>query len=347
MRQSGLTGLREGGKTMAFETRRIAKTALDVTVLGLGGATLGGNLQPVSEADAHMLVLDAYDSGIRYFDTAPFYGYGKSEHMVGDELRGRRDWILSTKVGRRLKPRRLPQDANDPWKSPFPFEPHFDYSYDGVMRSYEDSLQRLGLNRIDIVFIHDVDVQSHGKDAQPAMFEAAMAGAYKALDQLRRTGDIKAVGIGVNEAKPIADALDRGDWNVFLLAGRYTLLEQDPLKTLLPAVARHGASIIIGGPFNSGILVGRDTWNYARAPQAVVDRAKAIGRVCDAHNVPLAAAALRFPAAHPLVASVIPGPRSPDELNAIFEWWRSPIPASLWSDLKTEKLLDPDAPVPN
>jgi D-threo-aldose 1-dehydrogenase len=332
---------------MAFETRRIAKTSLDVTVLGLGGATLGGNMSPVSEADAHMLVLDAYDSGIRYFDTAPFYGYGKSEHMVGDELRGRKDWILSTKVGRRLKARRKPQDPDDPWKNPFPFEYVFDYSYDGVMRSYEDSLQRLGLDHIDIAFIHDVDVQSHGKDAQPAMFEAAMAGAYKALDELRRNGEIKAIGIGVNEAKPIADALDRGDWNVFLLAGRYTLLEQDPLKTLLPAVARHGASIIIGGPFNSGILVGRDTWNYTRAPQAVVDRAKAIGRVCDAHNVPLAAAALRFPAAHPLVASIIPGPRSAEELNTIFEWWRTAIPASLWSDLKAEKLLDPDAPVPN
>ena len=332
---------------MAFETRRIAKTSLDVTVLGLGGATLGGNMSPVSEADAHMLVLDAYDSGIRYFDTAPFYGYGKSEHMVGDELRGRKDWILSTKVGRRLKARRKPQDPDDPWKNPFPFEYVFDYSYDGVMRSYEDSLQRLGLDHIDIAFIHDVDVQSHGKDAQPAMFEAAMAGAYKALDELRRNGEIKAIGIGVNEAKPIADALDRGDWNVFLLAGRYTLLEQDPLKTLLPAVARHGASIIIGGPFNSGILVGRDTWNYTRAPQAVVDRAKAIGRVCDAHNVPLAAAALRFPAAHPLVASIIPGPRSAEELNTIFEWWRTAIPSSLWSDLKAEKLLDPDAPVPN
>ena len=332
---------------MAFETRRIAKTSLDVTVLGLGGATLGGNMSPVSEADAHMLVLDAYDSGIRYFDTAPFYGYGKSEHMVGDELRGRKDWILSTKVGRRLKARRKPQDPDDPWKNPFPFEYVFDYSYDGVMRSYEDSLQRLGLDHIDIAFIHDVDVQSHGKDAQPAMFEAAMTGAYKALDELRRNGEIKAIGLGVNEAKPIADALDRGDWNVFLLAGRYTLLEQDPLKTLLPAVARHGASIIIGGPFNSGILVGRDTWNYTRAPQAVVDRAKAIGRVCDAHNVPLAAAALRFPAAHPLVASIIPGPRSAEELNTIFEWWRTAIPASLWSDLKAEKLLDPDAPVPN
>ena len=331
---------------MAFETRRIAKTALDVTVLGLGGATLGGNMNPVTEADAHMLVLDAYDSGIRYFDTAPFYGYGKSEHMVGDELRGRKDWVLSTKVGRRLRPRRKQQSQDDPWKSPFPFDPWFDYSYDGVMRSYEDSLQRLGLDHIDIAFIHDIDIHTHGKEAQPGMFAAAMEGAYKALDELRRNGEIKAIGLGVNEAQPIADALGRGEWNCFLLAGRYTLLEQEPLKTLLPAVARHGASIIIGGPFNSGILVGRDTWNYARAPAEVVTRVKAIARVCAAHKVPLAAAALRFPAAHPLVASIIPGPRSANELNTIFEWWRWKIPASLWSDLKTERLIDPDAPVP-
>jgi D-threo-aldose 1-dehydrogenase len=332
---------------MEFETRRVGKTALEVTMLGLGSATIGGNLHPVSDADARMTVLDAYDSGIRYFDTAPFYGYGKSEHMIGDELRGRSGWVLSTKVGRRLRPRRGTQPAADSWKAPFPFEPWFDYSYDGVMRSFEDSLQRLGLGHIDIAFIHDIDIHTHGKDVQPAMFSTAMSGAYKALDELRRSGEIKAVGIGVNEAKPIADALDHGDWNCFLLAGRYTLLEQEPLTTLFPAVARHGASIIIGGPFNSGILAGRDTWNYASAPAHVVDRARAIGLVCDAHNVPLPAAALRFPAVHPLVASIIPGPRSAEEFNQIFEWWRLEIPPALWRDLKSEKLLDAAAPVPS
>lgn len=332
---------------MALARRRIGGTSVEVTVLGLGGATLGGNMTAHSDADARLLVIDAYDSGIRYFDTAPYYGYGRSEHLVGDELRGQDgDWVLSTKVGRLLRPRRTPQTPNDPWARPFPFEPRFDYSYDGAMRSYEDSLQRLGVDRIDILYIHDVDNYTHGPDTQPRMHRAAMEGAYRALAELRRNGDIKAIGLGVNEAKPIADALDHGQWDCFLLAGRYTLLEQDPLATLFPAIEKHAASIVIGGPFNSGILAGRETWNYSRAPETVMNRVKAIARVCDAHGVPLAAAALQFPLAHPLVSSVIPGPRSADELNQILEWMEISIPASLWSDLKNEKLIATDAPVP-
>jgi D-threo-aldose 1-dehydrogenase len=331
---------------MAFATRRIGRTALEVTEFGLGGATIGGNMEAVTASDARMMVLDAYDSGVRYFDTAPFYGYGRSEHLVGDVLRDKDGWVLSTKVGRVLKARPPSRRADDFWKNPFPFEPTYDYSYDGAMRSYEDSLQRLGLNRIDILFIHDVDVHTHGEELQPKMHRAAMEGAYKALDELRRNGDIKAIGLGVNQSKPIADALDHGQWDCFLLAGRYTLLEQDPLDGLFPALERHGATIVIGGPFNSGILVGRDTFNYARAPEAVVARVKAIARVCDSHNVPLAAAALRFPLAHPVVSSIIPGPRSATELNQIFDWWNTPIPAALWRDLKSEKLVHPGAPVP-
>lgn len=331
---------------MTLETRRLGGTSVEVTVLGLGGATLGGNMAQLSDADARKLVVDAFDSGIRYFDTAPFYGYGRSEHMVGDGLRRHDGWVLSTKVGRRLKPRRTPQSPSDPWTGPLSFEPWFDYSYDGTMRSYEDSLQRLGLDRIDILYIHDIDVFSHGAEQQPKMHRAAMEGAYKALDELRRTGEIKAIGLGVNEAKPIADALEHGQWDCFLLAGRYTLLEQEPLQSLFPAVAKHGASIVIGGPFNSGILAGRETWNYSKAPAEVLDRVKAIARVCDAHGVPLAAAAMQFPLAHPLVASVIPGPRSADELNQIIAWTEAAIPPSLWSDLKTEKLIATDTPVP-
>ena len=331
---------------MALETRRIGGTSLEVTVLGLGGATLGGNMTHHSDADARLLVLDAYNSGIRYFDTAPFYGYGRSEHLVGDELRAQDDWVLSTKVGRRLQARRTPQAPNDPWTRPFPLEPRFDYSYDGAMRSYEDSIQRLGLDHIDILYIHDVDAYTHGEAVWPKMHAAAMEGACRALDELRRNGDIKAIGLGVNQSKPIADALDHGKWDCFLLAGRYTLLEQEPLKTLFPALTKHGASVVIGGPFNSGILVGRETWNYSRAPVEVMDRVKAIARVCDAHGVPLAATALQFPLAHPLVSSVIPGPRSAEELNQILEWMEFAIPASLWSDLKAEKLIAENAPVP-
>lgn len=331
---------------MKFETRALGQTDLEVTTLGLGGATLAGNLAHLTDADSKILILEAYDSGIRYFDTAPFYGYGRSERLMGDELRGFDDWVLSSKVGRRLRPTPGPQETEDAWRRPLPFEPYFDYSYDGVMRSYEDSLQRLGLNRIDILYIHDPDTFTHGPDLQPEMHAKAMDGAAKALQELRRNGDVKAIGLGVNEAMPIAKALDHGQWDCFLLAGRYTLLEQDPLETLFPAVEAHGASIVIGGPFNSGVLVGRETWNYVDAPEEIMTRVKAITRVCDAHNVPLAAAALQFPLAHPLVSSIIPGPRSVEELNQILEWWQVQIPGSLWSDLKNEKLIPAGAPVP-
>ena len=331
---------------MQFETRPLGRTALSVTTMGLGCATLGGNLEAVTESAARLLVLDAYDSGIRYFDTAPFYGHGKSEHMVGDELRNKEGWVLSTKVGRLLKPRRAPH-APGQWQNPFPFDPVFDYSYDAIMRSFEDSLQRLAVSHIDILYIHDIDVFSHGsKEVQEKVFATAMTETYRALDELRRNGDIKAVGLGVNEAQPIADAMQHGQWDAFLLAGRYTLLEQEPLHALFPAVEKHGASIVIGGPFNSGILVGRETWNYARAPEAVMAKVKRIAAICDAHGVPLAAAAVQFPLAHPLVASIIPGPRSATELNQIFDWWKTPIPAALWRDLKNEGVLDAAAPVP-
>jgi D-threo-aldose 1-dehydrogenase len=266
--------------------------------------------------------------------------------MMGDGLRFKDGWVLSTKVGRILRPRKTPQASGDPWASPLPFEPRFDYSYDGTMRSYEDSIQRLGLDRIDMLYIHDIDIFTHGADAQPAMHRAAMEGTYKALDELRRNGDITAIGIGVNEAKPIMDALDHGQWDVFLLAGRYTLLEQAPLADLFPALEKHGASVVIGGPFNSGILVGRETWNYGRAPQDVLDRVRAIAAVCDSHGVPLAAAALQFPLAHPIVTSVIPGPRSAAELAQIVAWMAVPIPATLWSDLKSAALIPAHTPVP-
>lgn len=331
---------------MAIETRRVGKTALQVTVIGLGGATLGGNMADLTDDDGRKLVAEGYDAGIRYFDTAPFYGYGRSEHVMGDGIRRKDGWVLSSKVGRLLAPRRAPQAATDLWAAPLPFEPRFDYGYDGTMRSYEDSLQRLGVDHIDILYIHDIDDFTHGADLQPKMHRAAMDGTYKALDALRRAGDIKAIGIGVNESKPIMDALDHGRWDVFLLAGRYTLLEQEPLADLFPALETHGATVVIGGPFNSGILAGRETWNYGRPPQAVLDRVKAIAAVCDSHSVPLPAAAMQFPLAHPIVSSVIPGPRSAAELRQIMAWTALPIPASLWSDLKSAGLVPANTPVP-
>lgn len=332
---------------MQFQMRQVGKTQLKVTAMGLGGATLAGNMEAVTDEEARILVIDAFDSGIRYFDSAPFYGYGRSEHVVGDGLRDRADWVLSTKVGRLLRPRTRPQDANDAWQRPFPFEEAFDYSYDAIMRSYEDSLQRLGLNHIDILYMHDVDVFAGGTTgAAGDKMRKCIESTYKALDSLRSSGAIKAIGLGVNVPEPISEAMKLGQWDVFLLAGRYTLLEQTTLHTLLPEVERHGASIVIGGPFNSGILVGGETFNYAKAPQAVADKVKHIARVCQAHKVPLAAAALQFPLAHKVVASIIPGPRTATELNQILDWWRLRIPPGLWSDLKSERVLDEGAPVP-
>jgi len=332
---------------MTIETRPAGRTAVRLTTLGLGTATLGGNVRPpITNADAAAIVERAYERGIRFFDTAPYYGYGRSERLVGDTLRGRSDWVLSTKAGRLLRPRTVPQAAGDQWVDPLPFEHVYDYSYDGVMRSFEDSLQRLGLDHIDLLLLHDIGSDTHGAEKNAELFPIAMQGGYKALAELRASGAVKAIGIGVNEWQVLVEAMQHGDWDTFLLAGRYTLLEQESLHTLLPLCERAGTSIIVGGPFNSGILAGRDTWNYSRAPQPIIDRVRRIAAVCDAHGVALPAAALAFPLGHASVASVIPGPRSAAEVDQIVDWFETEIPASLWSDLKTEGLIDPAAPVP-
>ncbi len=331
---------------MKAESRRVGRTKLKIDSFGLGTASLAGNMWPVSESTARGLIAAAYDAGVRYFDTAPYYGYGKSEHHVGDELRERTDWTLSTKVGRVLTPRTKKQKAGDQWQNPFPFEPHFDYSYDAIMRSFEDSQQRLGLKKIDILYLHDVDTWLETVDKPKRAFRKAIKSAYEAMDELRRNGDVKAIGLGVNQSQPIEDALEFGRWDICILAGRYTLLEQAPLHTLFPQLKKAGTSIVIGGPFNSGILVGGDTFDYRKAPPAVVDRVKKIAAVCAAHNVPMAAAALHFPLGHPSVVATIPGPRSVEELKQILGWWDTAVPAGVWRDLKSEGLLDSEAPTP-
>lgn len=228
-----------------------------------------------------------------------------------------------------------------------PFEVVYDYSYDAIMRSVEDSYQRLGLAKIDILYVHDIGVYQHGEVENARHIKVLRESGYKALDELRRTGVVTAIGLGVNEKAVLIEAMGFGDWDAFLLAGRYTLLEQAPLDDLLPMCVQRGTSIVVGGPLNSGILAGRDTWNYATAPADVVAKVKQIEAVCGAHGVPLAAAALQFPLAHPAVCAIIPGPRSVAEFEsnlALFTW---SIPASLWSDLKATGLLHADAPVPD
>jgi D-threo-aldose 1-dehydrogenase len=329
-----------------FGKRQIGRTKLQVTELGLGCATLGGSRIGVARQVAEDIVSAAWDAGVRYVDTAPFYGVGQAERAVGDATRDhpRGEWVLSTKVGRLLKPN--PTGVfSDGRSHPLPFDPVYDYSYDAIMRSVEDSYQRLGLAKIDILYVHDIGRYQHG-DAHPGHMKTLRESGYRALEELRASGAVSAIGIGVNEREVLLEAMEWGQWDAFLLAGRYTLLEQAPLDDLLPKCVTVGTSIVVGGPLNSGILAGRDTWNYDTAPPDVVTRVKQIAAICDSHRVPLPAAALQFPLAHPAVAAIIPGPRNAAEFRQNLDLLAHPIPAALWSDLKQAKLLHADAPTP-
>ncbi len=329
-----------------MKKRKVGKTGLEIDILGVGGAPLGGNFAELDRTEAAALLETALDAGLTYVDTAPFYGFGRSERVVGDTLRGR-PYVVSTKVGRLL----APGPAEDPMSygmiDPLPFHPVYDYTYDGIMRSFEDSQQRLGLDRIDILLVHDIGEFQHGKEENDRHFADLAATGYRAMDELRSAGKVDAIGLGVNENEICMRSLDIGQWDVFLLAGRYTLLEQTPLDGLFPACAEQGTSIICGGPFNSGVLVGREMWNYALAPDDVVTRVRKLKAVAEDHDVPLPAAALQFPLAHPLICSVIPGSRSPEEYAAILKWADTEIAAAFWSDLREAGLLHADAPVPD
>lgn len=330
-----------------FEKRRIGRTDLEVTTLGLGGASLAGIFSAVPAEQARATVAHALDVGINYVDTAPQYGLGRSEHLVGDALRERREGVvLSSKVGRLLKPVDPAAQDKGNWVDPLPFNQLYDYSYDGVMRSFEDSQQRLGLNRIDILYVHDIGVATHGVEGNKPLWAQLAGGGYKALRELRDAGVIKAIGLGVNEWQVLMDAFALGDWDVFLLAGRYTLLEQTSLDPFMTTCVERGASVVIGGPFNSGILVGGDKFNYAKAPEEIVTKVRAIEAVCREFGVPLPAAALQFPLTHPAVCNVLPGPRSPQELDGILDWWDAKVPGELWTTLAAKGLLAPGTPIP-
>ncbi|MEP4766652.1 MAG: aldo/keto reductase [Roseibium sp.] len=327
-----------------MEKRQIGRTELTVDVLGLGGAPLGGNFVDLDYTQAAELIQTAKDAGIGYFDTAPWYGFGRSERVMGDCLRGS-DYVLSDKVGRLLVPGAVDNPGDFGMVNPLPFNVVYDYGYDGIMRAYEDNLQRLGLDRIDILLAHDIGALQHGAENE-RHFADLKAGGYRAMDELRKAGKVKAIGLGVNENQVCQDALEIGEWDVFLLAGRYTLLEQTPLETLFPACRAAGTTIICGGPFNSGILAGRDTWNYATAPQDVVNKARALSAVADEYSVPLPAAALQFPLGNDIISSVIPGPRDKGEMEQILEWFNTPIPSAFWAALKSKGLIDETAQVP-
>lgn len=339
-----------------MKTRAITADGLRVTTMGLGGTGLGNMYRATDPQVAHDTVQAAFANGIRYFDTAPVYGFGLAESRLGEAIATlpRDEIVISSKIGYDLVP--IPKEDFTPglWDQAPPFRAEFDYSRDAVLRSLEGTLKRLGTDHVDMVAIHDPDEALHfapGEDPYArSRFREAMEGAYPALDDLRAQGVIKAVGVGINQWQMLSDFVVAGQFDYFLLAGRYTLLEQEPLATLLPECARRGTRIIIGGPYNSGILatgpVAGATFNTRPAPPAVLQRVGQIKAICDSHGVPLAAAALQFPLGHPVVASVIPGARSVPEMEENIRYMRWTIPAALWSDLKTAGLVDPASPLP-
>lgn len=336
--------------------RKVGKTKLEVTTLGLGGAPMGGFRATISDAEAVGLSDAAYEAGVRYFDTSPFYGYGRSELRMGAALRGkpRQDFVLSTKVGRVLhamKPGEKPP-ADFRINGLPGFAPVFDYTYDGVMRSLEHSHLRLGLARIDIALIHDVDFWTiKDRDVLNQRFKTVMDSGFKALDELRKAGVIGAIGVGINESDTSLRFIQAGDFDCMLLAGRYTLLEQGALEAFLPECVKRSVSVILGGPYNSGILTGgvsdTATHDYAQAPAPMIEKARRIEAVCKRHGVELGAAAMQFPLFHPALCSVIPGALSVAEVKQNVARMSVKIPSELWNELKREKLLDPGAPTPN
>ncbi len=327
---------------MALGLRELGKSGVRVTELGFGGAPIGAIGGRVTDADAHKILRQAYDAGIRYFDTAPLYGHGLSEKRVGGFLQtvDRDSFALSTKIGRLL----VPADEGTRYagmRDEEPFSIQYDYSYDAVRRSFDASLSRLGLSRIDVLLCHDIDVWTHG-DAQPEVFATARNGALKALSDMREEGVIRAFGLGVNEAAVCSEVLDLFKVDCFLLAGRFTLLEQDPLDHLIPKCIENETSLIIGGPYNSGLLAVRErrraTYDYKPVDDTRWQKAEAIKAVCDVHGVDPRAAALQYPLRHPVTAAVIPGVISASELETNLELVAAPIPDALWNDLDKQGL---------
>ena len=328
--------------------------SIKLTEMGFGTAPIGNLLQTVSEKDAQDTLAAAWKSGMRYFDTAPLYGAGLSETRLNHFLRGkpRSQYVVSTKVGRLLQVSKPSERLGIGKFFDIPSRREiYDYSYDGVMRSLEFSLERLGLDSVEILFVHDIDIFNHGTAAaRDAHVETLMKSGYKALVKLRDEKVIKAFGGGVNEWEVCEILARRGDFDLFLLAGRYTLLEQKALDSFLPLCEERGIGIVLGGPYNSGILaVGPRpgaTYNYSKAPKDILERVRRIEAICKRHKVKLPEAALRFPLAHPSVVSVIPGGVTPQQVTLNVKTLAAKIPKALWHDLKAEGLMDVRAPVP-
>jgi D-threo-aldose 1-dehydrogenase len=331
--------------------RRLGRSDVYVTALGFGGAAIGNLYAAVPETTAKATVDRALALGIRHFDTAPYYGYGLSEERLGRALSAtqRPALVISTKVGRLLTPRTGDARNDQGFIESNPFDPVFDYSYDGVMRSFESSLERLGTTRVDVLLMHDVGARTHGAARHPELFEIAIEEGFRAMRNLRDSGAVGALGLGVNECEVCVEAIERVDLDCILLAGRYTLLEQGALDRLLPSCEAREISLIVGAPYNSGVLVetgdARRHYDYGTATPETLDRVSRFRDICSEYGVPLAAAALQFPLQHPAVACVIPGARSPEEIEANAHWLELSLPTALYRDLVRAGLLDPRAPI--
>lgn len=341
-------------RSMALPERWLKRSKLRLSELGFGAASLGNLYRPVSDHGARAALDAALEAGMRYIDTAPYYGLGLSERRVGDAVRDQTGTTLSTKVGRLLVPDR---DVNDDrnrygFRSALPFRPIFNYSRDAILRSWEASQQRLGLARIDILYVHDIGLRTHGDRHHEHLHQLTVGGGLAALEELRTAGEISAFGIGANEWEICLELMKWSDLDLVLLAGRYTLLEQEALDSFLPECLNRDVGVVIGGPYNSGILAAGTRsgaavhYDYAPAPQSIIDRVRAIELVCDEHGVSLPAAALQFPLAHPAVVSVVPGLDSARRVWSTLELYGSKIPPEFWLDLKRRGLLREDAPVP-
>ncbi|MEZ5932662.1 MAG: aldo/keto reductase [Alphaproteobacteria bacterium] len=335
-------------------TRTLGRTGLEVTCYGMGSAPMGDLWERLPEARVEATFAAAFDGGVRYFDTAPWYGNTLAEHRLGHFLRRRDDtFAVSTKVGRVYRRPKTPDEQPiGPWAGGLPFILRFDYGYDAVMRSYEDSLQRLGLPRVDLLVIHDIDIQYHGDDAgiERCFEQLDQGGGIRALEELKASGDIKGFGAGINEGPMITRFLDRFDLDFFLVAMPYTLVDQAPLDDAFPRCAAKNVGIIIGSPYASGILatgpVEGAKYNYSPASAEVLAKVRGIQDVCRRYDVPLQAAALQFPLGHPSVAAIIPGAVRAEEVEQNLSYFRKEIPADCWAELKAEGLLREDAPVP-
>ena len=334
--------------------RNLGRTAVTVTDVGLGGAPVGELFERVPEAQAQATLGAAWDGGVRLYDTSPFYGYGRSEHRFGHFLRQqpRDDFVLSTKVGR-VFTAVADLERFDPgsWVGGLPFEFRYDYSYDGIMRSWEDSLQRLGLHAVDLLLIHDLDGFFHDTQQKLSAYESQLyTSGFRALEELRRSGRIRGIGAGVNKSAAIGRLLDLVDLDFFLVAMPYTLLDQGVLDDEFPRCQARDVGVVIGSPYASGILVTGPVegalYAYAPAAPEILEKTRRIAAVCGRHDVPLPAAAIQFALGHPLVAAVIPGGLHPDHVRQNLAHRQHPIPGDLWAELRSEGLIRDDAPTP-